>query len=192
MPEIVDISVAISHLPLPSGRNVAVIGSGGGIGVQAADDIIKAGLKVPVLKEAVRRKLRSIYGTEAGCIFRNPVDVPPLAGKEMYIEAVRAIADSGDIDMVLMHFPFDIWALANRSMLMGTFAEVVTELAVSIKKPLAIVLHYCVSAKATQLAGEVQAKFAELGLPVFSSIPRAAMAISKYITYCEFKAAQSK
>jgi acyl-CoA synthetase (NDP forming) len=191
MPELIDISVAISHLPLPAGRNVAVIGSGGGVGVQAADDVTRAGLKVPMLQEDVRRKLRGIYGTEAGSIFRNPVDVPPLAGKEQYIKAVRAIADSDDIDIVLMHFPFDLWALANRSMLMGTFAGVVTELAGSIDKPLAIVLHYCVSAKATRLAGETQEKFVELGLPVFPSVSRAAMAINKYIAYNEFKAAHS-
>jgi acyl-CoA synthetase (NDP forming) len=189
MQELIDMSVAISHLPLPAGRNVAVIGSGGGIGVQAADDVTRAGLKLPMLREDVRRKLHGIYGTEAGSIFRNPVDVPPLAGKEQYIKAVQAVADCEDIDAVLMHFPFDLWALANRSMLMGTFAGVVTELAGSINKPLAIVLHYCVSAKATRLAGEAQEKFVALGLPVFPSIPRAAMAINRYITYNEFKAA---
>ena len=189
--EMVDISVAISHLPLPAGRNVAVIGSGGGVGVQAADDVTMAGLKVPMLQEDVRRNLRNIYGTEAGSIFRNPVDVPPLAGKEQYLKAVRAIADSDNIDIVLMHFPFDIWALANRSMLMGTFAGVVAELAGSVKKPLAIVLHYCVSAKAVRLAAETQEKFVELGLPVFPSIPRAALAINRYISYSEFKAEHS-
>ena len=192
MSELVDISVVISHLPLPVGRNVAVVGSGGGVGVQAADDVTRAGLKVPMLQEDVRRKLHNIYGTEAGSIFRNPVDVPPLAGKEQYIKAVRAIAESDDIDIVLMHFPFDIWALANRSMLMGTFAGVVTELRGSIKKPLAIVLHYCVSARATRLAGEKQEEFVKLGLPVFPSIPRAATAINRYIAYSEFKAAHSR
>jgi acyl-CoA synthetase (NDP forming) len=188
MSEMVDMSVAFSHLPLPAGRNVAVIGSGGGVGVQAADDITRAGLKVPMLRPDVRRKLRDIYGSEAGAIFRNPVDVPPLAGKEQYIKAVRAIADCDDIDIVLMHFPFDLWALANRSMLIVPFTEIVTELAGSIKKPFAIVLHYCVSAGATRLAGETQEKFVKLGLPVFPSIPRAATAINRYIEYGEFLA----
>ncbi len=96
------------------------------------------------------------------------------------------------IDIVLMHFPFDLWALANRSMLIVPFTEIVTELAGSIKKPLAIVLHYCVSAGAMRLAGETQEKFVKLGLPVFPSIPRAAAAINKYIAYSEFKAAHSR
>jgi acyl-CoA synthetase (NDP forming) len=190
--EMVDISVAISHLPLPAGRNVAVIGSGGGVGVQAADDVTRAGLRVPMLQEDVRRKLRNIYGSEAGAIFRNPVDVPPLAAKEQYIKAVHAIADSGNIDIILMHFPFDIWALANRSMLMVPFTDMVTELSGTIKKPLAIVLHYCVSAKATRLAAETQEKFVKLGLPVFPSIPRAAAAINKYIAYSEFRAGHGR
>ena len=191
MSELVDISVAISHLPLPAGRNVAVVGSGGGVGVQAADDVTRAGLKLPMLPDEVRRKLRDIYGSEAGSIFRNPVDVPPLAGREQYIQAVRAIADSDAIDIVLMHFPFDLWALANRSMLIVPFTGIVTELAGSIKKPLAIVLHYCVSAGATRLAREAQEEFVKLGLPVFPSIPRAAAAINRYISYNEFKAARN-
>ena len=192
MSEIVDISAVFTYLPRPAGRNVAVIGSGGGVGVQAADDVIKAGLQLPMLQEDVRRKLRDIYGSEAGSIFRNPVDVPPLASKERYVKAVKAVADSVNIDMVLIHFPFDIWALVNKTTLIGPFTDMVAEVAGSIKKPLAIVLHYCVSAQAVKLACETQEKLVNLGLPVFPSIPRAAAAINKYLAYSEFKAAHGR
>lgn len=190
MAELVDISVTISHLPPPAGRNVAVVGTGGGVGVQAADDVVGAGLKVPMLPGGVRRKLNNIYGTEAGAIFRNPVDVPPLARQEQYIRAVKAVVDSDNIDIVLIHFPFDIWALANKALIIVPFTEMVAEVASSIKKPLAVVLHYCVSAQAQKLAGETQEKFVKLGLPVFPSVSRAASAINKYIAYSEFKAAR--
>lgn len=189
MSELVDISATISHMPLPSGRNVAVIGSGGGVGVQAADDVTGAGLAVPMLQIDVRRRLKEIYGTEAGAIFRNPVDVPPLARKEQYVSAVKAVADSGNIDIVLIHFPFDIWALANKALLIIPFTEMIAEVAGSIRKPLAIVLHYRVTEQAQKLAGETQDKLVNLGLPVFPSISRAASAINKYIAYGEFKAA---
>jgi acyl-CoA synthetase (NDP forming) len=192
MSELVDISATISHLPLPAGRNVAVIGSGGGVGVQAADDVTGAGLKVPMLQVDVRRKLNDIYGTEAGAIFRNPVDVPPLARQEQYVRAVKTVADSDNIDIVLIHFPFDIWALANKALLIIPFTEMIAEVAGSVKKPLAVVLHYCATPHAQKLAGETQEKLVKLGLPVFPSIPRAASAINKYIAYGEFKAAQGR
>ncbi len=185
MSELVDISVAFARMPVPAGRNVAVVGSGGGVGVQAADEITQAGLHLPVLPSDIREKLHNIYGTEAGAIFRNPVDVPPLASKEMYIKAVQAIADSDQIDVIIMHFPFDLWALAHRTILVAPFTEVVSELSQTIRKPLAIVLHYCVSANARKLADEVQEKIVNLGLPVFPSIPRASQAINKYIQYNE-------
>ncbi|MCX6001049.1 MAG: CoA-binding protein [Chloroflexi bacterium] len=189
MSEIVDISAVFTYLPRPAGRNVAVIGTGGGVGVQAADDVIKAGLRLPMLQEDVRRKLHEIYGSEAGSIFRNPVDVPPFASPEQYVTAVKAVADSDNIDIVLIHFPFDIWALANKALVILPFSEMVAEVVSSIKKPLAVVLHYCVSAQAQKLAGETQEKFVKLGLPVFPSISRAASAVNKYIAYSEFKVA---
>ena len=190
MSELVDISTTISHMQLPAGRNVAVIGSGGGISVQAADDVSGAGLNVPMLQADVRRKLNDIYGTEAGAIFKNPVDVPPLARQEQYVRAVKAVADADNIDIVLMHFPFDMWALANKALLISPFNEMIAEVAGSIKKPLAVVLHYCATAHAYKLAVETQEKLVKLGLPVFPSIARAASAINKYITYGEFKAAR--
>jgi acyl-CoA synthetase (NDP forming) len=54
------------------------MGTGGAVGVQAADAITGAGLHLPLLPAEVRRKLHEIYGTEAGSSFRNPVDSPPF------------------------------------------------------------------------------------------------------------------
>jgi acyl-CoA synthetase (NDP forming) len=185
MSELADVALAFDRIPLPHGRNVAVIGTGGGIAVQAADDITREGLSVPVLPAEVRQKLNSIYGTEAGSMFRNPVDMPPFGKTTTHVEAIKAIADSDHVDIIMMQFPFDLWALIKRNMPAGPFIEVVTELKKTLKKPLVVVLHYAASTGARRLADEVQARFVNLGLPVYPSIPRASSAIRKYIEFNE-------
>ena len=185
MSELADVALAFDKVQLPQERNVAVIGTGGGIAVQAADDITREGLNVPVLPVEVRRKLTGIYGTEAGSMFRNPVDMPPFGKTATHVEAIKAIADSECIDIVMMQFPFDLWALIKRNMPADPFVEVVTDLKKILQNPLVVVLHYAASTGARRLADEVQAKFVNLGLPVYPSIPRAASAIRKYIEFNE-------
>jgi acyl-CoA synthetase (NDP forming) len=185
MPELVDMSVAFLKMKVPNGRNTVVIGTGGGIAVQASDDITGEGLNLPVLPQEVRKKLVTIYGTEAGSIFRNPVDAPPMASVEKYVEAVKAIAKSDQVDVLILHCPFDIWAMVSRSLPLRPFIETVAELAKVIDKPMAAVLHYNTAFGSTQMVEDVQKKFVGLGLPVYPSIQRAARAINKYIEYYE-------
>jgi len=183
MDELADVSLAFTMMPGPAGRNVAVVGSGGGAGVQAADDITNAGLYLPMLPAKVRKKLHDIYGTEAGSIFRNPVDSPPLRGVDNLANAVQAIAASEQVDIILMHFGLDNWAMISRSIPLQNFVETVSKLSTVIKKPLAIVLHYAVDPAARVLADQAQERIVALGLPVYPSIGRAARAIARYIDY---------
>jgi len=183
MAELVDISIILAFMKAPSGRNVVVAGSGGGVGVQAADDISAARLHLPFLHVDLRKTLHGIYGTEAGSMFRNPLDIPPLGNVDHHVRALRAVADSRDIDILIMQFPLDLWALSRRSVLMERFIEVVTAVRDSISKHLVVVLHYSITTQARRLEEDARARFASLQLPVFPSISRAARAIDRYIRY---------
>ncbi len=183
MPELVDISITLAFMKAPAGRKVVVAGSGGGVGVQAADDITAAGLQLPFLHVDLRKTLHGIYGSEAGSMFRNPLDIPPLGSVDHHVRALRAVADSRDIDIVIMQFPLDLWALSRRTVLMERFIEVVTSLRDSISKPVAVVLHYSITPQARRLEEDARARFAALQLPVFPSISRAARAIDRFIRY---------
>jgi acyl-CoA synthetase (NDP forming) len=185
MSELVDMGVAFLKMKVPHGRNTVVIGTGGGIAVQASDDITGAGLNLPILPQEVRGKLVAIYGTEAGSIFRNPVDAPPMASVQKYVEAVKAISESDQVDVLILHCPFDIWAMVSRSLPLRPFIETVAELAKVIDKPMAAVLHYNTGSSSRQMVAEVQEKFVNLGLPVYPSVQRAATAINRYIEYYE-------
>ncbi|MFA5064333.1 MAG: CoA-binding protein [Dehalococcoidia bacterium] len=183
MSELVDISITLAFMKPPQGRNVVVAGSGGGVGVQAADDFTGAGLHMPFLHVDLRRELHGIYGSEAGSMFRNPLDIPPLGSVDHHLMALRTVADSKDVDVVIMQFPLDLWALSRRTVLMERFIEVVTALRESISKPLAVVLHYSITSQARRLEEDARARFAALQLPVYPSFSRAARALDRFIRY---------
>jgi hypothetical protein len=96
---------------------------------------------------------------------------------------MQSIAECKDVDIMIMQFPLDLWALSRRSVLMERFMEVVSELKGVVDKPLAVVLHNAATAQARRLEEEAKAHFAALELPVYPSITRAARAINRYIWY---------
>jgi hypothetical protein len=93
------------------------------------------------------------------------------------------VADSKDVDIIIMQFPLDLWALSRRTVLMERFIAVVTSLRDSISKPVAVVLHYSITVQARRLEEDARARFAALQLPVFPSVSRAARAIDRFIRY---------
>jgi acyl-CoA synthetase (NDP forming) len=183
IPELIDTALVFLTVRAPQGKNVAVVGAGGGVGVQAADEITQIGLNVPLLPFEVRRKINNIYGTEAGSMFRNPVDISPFGKVQSHVEAISSIAGSDQIDIVMMQFPFDTWALVDRIQPLKPFIQVMTEVTKIIKKPLILVLHYAVMPNARGIEDEVRSRFAEMGVPVFPSVQRAAAAVRRYIDY---------
>ncbi len=65
--------MALHHLPPVKGRGVAILGTGGGIGVAAADSCARTGLQMPPLTPEVMEKLRE-YIPPAGNMIKNPID----------------------------------------------------------------------------------------------------------------------
>ena len=185
--EVVDVSLAFLRVSLPEGRNTAVIGVGGGASVIAADECSNAGLTLPTLPVQLRRRLRDMYTTEAGCIFRNPVDMAPVTGKKMLADSIRAIADCDQIDLLIMHVAFDMWSLIDVNDVTAAYIETILDLKGTIDKPVAVVLHFCAVDRAKELASRAQSRLCEAGFAVYSSIGRAASAINKLIEYHEWR-----
>jgi acyl-CoA synthetase (NDP forming) len=183
MQEVIDVSLALLGMPEPAGKNMVVMGTGGGVGVQAADDIIGAGLDLPMLSLETRKSLKEIYGSEAGNMFRNPVDVSALAGGPVFARAIRTILASDQSDVVVLHFPFDLWAMAYRMEFIWSYVEGIIETCRDAKKPILTVLHMCATGLAKKLAVEVQEKLVEAGLPVYTSFTSAARAVARCLQY---------
>ena len=183
--EMVDVALLFSRGFIPRGRNAAVIGAGGGASVQAADDCADAGLILPMLPEQIRQTLKNLYATEAGRIFRNPVDIAPFTGSAKLLNTIKVIADSEEIDLMLIHIAFDGNALIDRKDVVKPYVEAILDSKEVVNKPLAVVLHLDATDEAKRLALEVYGTLREAGLPVYPSVGRAASAINKCIQYHE-------
>ena len=101
--ELIDLALLFSY-GRPSKRiNTAIVGFGGGAGVLIADTWARAGINVPEFPSEVREKLKTIYKSEAGRSFRNPIDVIPFDKKSMFKDTLEAVTGWDGVDYVLLH-----------------------------------------------------------------------------------------
>jgi acyl-CoA synthetase (NDP forming) len=89
--------------PTPrGGRRIAIIGDGGGSSVATGDATIRAGLQVPILKEATQQKLRALMPSRATST--NPIDVAGAADEDPLSFALLAevCLKDPDVDGVII------------------------------------------------------------------------------------------
>ena len=100
--EMFDVATLLAAQAPPEGPRVGIITNAGGLGILCADACAGLGLEVPELTEDTRRALRAFLPAEASV--GNPVDMIASATAEHYEAATRVLADSGDVDAVIVIF----------------------------------------------------------------------------------------
>jgi len=100
--ELFDVATVLANQPVPGGRRVAIVTNAGGPAILAADACEAHGLDVPVLDEAVQRRLRTFLPPAASVT--NPVDLIASATPEQYRRALDAVAADPSIDSILAIF----------------------------------------------------------------------------------------
>jgi len=98
--EALDLATALSHLPLPRGRRVAVVTNGGGAGVLAADEMARLGLVLADPSEVLLEELDGILPPFWSR--RNPIDMVAFAGGDVGPRVVAAVAESPSVDAVVV------------------------------------------------------------------------------------------
>lgn len=100
--EMLDLATALHSRPKLRGRRVGIVTNGGGPGILAADACETNGLVVPELSVRTVERLRSFLPLEASVA--NPVDMISTATAQQYGQAVRALASSSEVDVLLVIF----------------------------------------------------------------------------------------
>jgi acyl-CoA synthetase (NDP forming) len=98
--EALDLGVALSYLPLPQGRRVAVVTNGGGAGVLAADEMARRGLLLPELPVELIAELDEVLPPFWSR--RNPLDMVASAGGDVACNVLGPVARSDAFDAVVM------------------------------------------------------------------------------------------
>lgn len=95
--EMVDVTLALLGQPLPRGRRVGVLSTGGGGAVMAADALMRQGLELPALSPATMDKLDSIFSRRWS--HGNPVD---NGGDPFDYASLWAMMEDKNTDAVLI------------------------------------------------------------------------------------------
>ncbi|MBN2074320.1 MAG: CoA-binding protein [Dehalococcoidales bacterium] len=180
--ELVDMLVLLDFLSPPAGRNISIVGFGGGAGIQAADACTDHGMNVPISPQELQDELTEICGGRAGSIFKNPYDLWPKAGSKGTSAAIESISGWEKTDLMLVHIQFDLNPSV-RNMMYKPYLDTLKRLAPEIKHKTVVVLDFILSAEAKKLSLEVQSVLAGEGFAVFPSVNRAALGLGRYITY---------
>lgn len=176
--EITDIAMLFLRFPVTTGNRVAIVGTGGGSSVQAADDFSNAGQTLPPLPTEVRRKLVETYGSEAGSIFRNPIDI-----MKMDPGIIKIIEGCSEIDMLVLHITIDNTAMGDKQDRTDSAVKSLIKVKPELTKPVVVVLHCQSTDLARLLANQAQKKLIEAGFPVYPTMKRASTALQRYIQW---------
>jgi acetyltransferase len=106
--ELLDTTLALSCVPLPSGKGTAIITNSGGFSVLETDLCVKAGLEVPQFMKETIAELRKMVPL-AGTSINNPLDAWPIfynmpgtAGT--LADAIKTLSHDKNIHSIVVHF----------------------------------------------------------------------------------------
>jgi len=188
--EMTDVVLAFRNLGEPAGRRVAVIGTGGGIGVWAADVIARAGLELPLLSEKTQAEFRAFI-PEAGNILRNPVDAGiAFADFGLLERALRSISADPLIDAIVITIHVDWTYNFDEGRHIDRLAHYLAGPArehTSGKPYLVSWQRYRTLPGIVEAASRLYQTLIAGGVPLYEGLPRAASALSKVVTYHEFQ-----
>lgn len=186
--EMMDITVAFQHMPAPRGNRIVITGIGGGASVILADEFTNAGLVLPKLSDKLRRSLIGLYPSEAGRIFKNPVDLNNFESPDIFFKTMKALDESEEADILAIHVAFDHFGLISikdKEFMIGIYLKLIGRIRQEVKKPLAVILHSYTSSHIRKLAYDGAKELTEAGFAVFPSIQRSTVALSKFVRYHE-------
>jgi len=93
---------ALASLPLPAGRNMAILTHSGGPASSLADACNRWGLKVPVFSESLQAKIRQLLPATGST--RNPVDLTFFIDMTVLMEKLpQILLEDPSIDGLLIH-----------------------------------------------------------------------------------------
>jgi acyl-CoA synthetase (NDP forming) len=106
--ELLDTALALSCVPLPSGKGTAIITNSGGFSVLETDLCVKAGLEVPQFTQETVVELRKMVPI-AGTSINNPLDAWPIfynmpGTTGTLADAIKTLSHDKNIHSIVLHF----------------------------------------------------------------------------------------
>lgn len=186
--ELSDILVTLLFMPVPKGRNVALIGGGGGVSVLIADEFERRGLKVSPLPQKIRNHIRE-FTPLAGNILGNPIDnSQTIEETEKMAKTVSIISQCEEIDFII-GFLRPIGASPSARRRMVQIVDEMLKAARAASKPMGIVFESSFLPKQPKELYTFIQQCVSFRVPVYYSFAGSAHAISLVLSYYESRPA---
>ncbi len=100
--ELCQVAIAFANQPIPKGNRVGIITNTGGPAVIATDELVNAGLQLPVLSDRAKEILHKTQLPEA--TIGNPIDVVATGGGIHFRSALDVLMEEETIDSIFINF----------------------------------------------------------------------------------------
>ncbi len=100
--EMCQASMAFSTQPIPKGNRVGIITNTGGPAVIATDELVSAGMQIPLLSDRAKNILKETMLPEA--TIGNPIDVVATGGGNHFRSALDVMMEEENIDSIFINF----------------------------------------------------------------------------------------
>jgi acyl-CoA synthetase (NDP forming) len=186
-----EVAAALHYLPPCRGRAVAILGTGGGIGVAAADSCARAGLAMPALRPELMEQLRQFI-PPAGNMIRNPIDAHIIwLELERLGPTLQLLAAEPYLDMFVISLHLDWLQGIDGGVHVDKIGRYIAQEARKHLngKPLVVVWRqYQPIAEIRQTRIRLEAQLRAAGIPVYEGLDRAVCALAKVSAYHAFQA----
>ena len=202
--EMLDVLMMLAYVYPRGGRNVAIVGGGGGLAVEASDLAEISGLRLPQFPPEVSERIAALL-QGAGSAPTNPVDAGnPVVHPSVLIQIMKMAAALPEIDtLMVVQFLFHVYILFRRmsgrnDIPLSTFAtypvlaEGIKEICREFGKPvIGVFPETATSENDEEVELEMEwrkARHALLnaGAPVYPSMERALSALAKVARHLEY------
>lgn len=184
--EMARIIMTLQDMKETEGPSVAILGSGGGVGVEAADACSRAGLHLPDLAPSTQQKLRE-FVDPAGNMIKNPVDAfIVLLNFELLSKTLDIISAEDYFDMLILSLHLD-WSFdIDDGNYIDNLADFLAKTARKHMngKPLAICWRTSRLDPRIEEKGRImEKKLLNAGIPVYQDLSQTADALATFASY---------
>ena len=188
--DMADVLLAFHNLDATLGNRIAVIGTGGGVSVAAADACARTGLELPAFNAEMLKELRDFI-PPAGNMIGNPIDAEIIfMDSERLGHALDLVISASTIDMIILAPHLDWFMEFGEGKLIMQLANFLIDRKKNqaLGKPLAVAWRsYRKDQNAKQIITAFEQKLLGAGIPIYQGLPRTASALARWAGYHGFQ-----
>jgi acyl-CoA synthetase (NDP forming) len=190
MEEMVDVLATLKFMPGFKGRNVLLVGPGGGASVMLTDEFERRGFRLPAVTREIKKELLG-FSQAAGNMLSNPIDYSQsMQNPGSMQKAIQLLTQWAEVDFCVGFF--------RPSQMTEGFLDMVRKVDDMINqafgaslKPVAHIIEGGITPARQIVAFEMIQKIVAAGKPVYYSFSAAAVALRLVADYNKRKTANS-